>query len=225
MGAATHMMRRKILVLLVLLAAGTLALAGTHAFSSGPKKGGIDPNSAGCNCHSPTANPATAITVTGLPTEYTAGKSYDITVSSTTTVEAQASPINYGGFHLQANGGSFAARGNTQAAWVQATTGTNPTIEHTQAGEKGNAPSGGTHTWELTWTAPAKASGDVNFKLWVNRVNGNGSPDPADIWNTYTHASKAAKATGGNGGGSPSLGALAVLAAGLVGVALIVRRT
>lgn len=36
--------------------------------------------------------------------------------------------------------------------------------------------------WQLRWTAPGRASGDVQFYLAGNVVNGNGGNDVGDVW-------------------------------------------
>jgi hypothetical protein len=192
---------------------------GSVAFSAGPKAGGADPNAQGCTCHSPAASTATAITFTGLPTDkYEAGKSYDLTISSTTDVVPADPPQNHGGFHLQASGGTFAARGTTQAGWVNV--GSSPVyIEHSKSGETANEPVSGVQTWQVKWTAPTRD--DVNFKLWVNRVNGDGAPGITDHWNTQSVTVKAPTTTTTKGG-SPGfeLAILIVAAAGLLAFAL-----
>lgn len=198
----------------LLASVGLVGLAlGTDALSNGPRTGGLDVSTDGCNCHSATPNPMTAITFTGLPETYTPGQVIDLTVSSTTDVVAVEAPQNHGGFVIQATAGTFAARGTTQAGWVQ--TGANPPyIEHTKLGETTNAPVNGVQTWQVTWTAPS--SGDMTFNVWVNRVNGDGSNSAADHWNTVSDSVKGPAAGGKNG--SPGFG----LVAGLLGGALAV---
>ncbi len=204
------------------LAAVGFALAltvGTYAFSGGPKAGGAVLDPSGCNCHGVQAA-ATAITFTGVPAAYEAGKAYDVEVSSTSDVVPAADPANNGGFHLQFSKGTIAARGTTQGSWIQ--TGSTY-AEHTKTGEEQNVPAGGVQKWQLTWTAPS--SGDVVFKLWVNRVDGDASPS-GDKWNTVSMTAKGpAEEEDDDGGKSPGLApVVAILALAGVGLYLVRRR-
>ena len=151
-------MRQGLTVLVVFV---LLALAPFSQVTA--KDDGIYNRSNGCGCHSNSGSVTAQLT--GLPTAYTPGTSYGLTVAMSTTP-------NTGGFNLEVSKGALSnPDSNTQVSsnGFQATHGFSP----------------GTTTWTMDWTAPASGSGSVQFDLAVLAANGNGGTS-GDAYNTLS---------------------------------------
>lgn len=150
-----------------LLAIGSMVAYLTLTSSSGGQMGVSTTGCGGSSCHGGSANSATAIALTGIPAGgYTPGTAYNVTLSVTNMSLGKA------GFDLSVSGGTLS----------NAPTGTmlmGSELHHTTPA---NAVSG-VSTWSFTWTAPA--SGNVNFNISANAVNGN-TQQTGDVWNMVT---------------------------------------
>ncbi len=140
-------MRKAVALLLVLLVSLMAPTGMVHA-----KDEGIFNRSNGCTCHGSSGSLTPSLS--GLPTAYTAGTTYALTVGMS------GSPAT-GGFNLEVNKGGFTnpdqnARLSNNA--LQATHDLSP----------------GTVSWTLDWTAPTTGSGTVQFALAVLSGNNNG---------------------------------------------------
>src|ERR1019366_7481626 len=202
-------MKKHTFVYLIAICAGSLVISGYH---SGAGNNGYDctgaetglGNSAGCSggngCHSPSAT--TAITVAleldsaGVATtHYKGGVTYTIKLTGTNTsttslpkfgfevgsVKGSTSvvtPVNAGTFATPYPANTHYAAPNQymvvgvveQSATLAATTGTGG--------------SGTKYVESFTWTAPVAGTGTISFWGVINAVNGNGSSDSGEHWNT-----------------------------------------
>ena len=113
--------------------------------------GGKFNSSGGCGCHG--YNVVTA-QLNGVPTDYTAGSTYALTVGMGT------SPTT-GGFSLSVTKGQLS---NPDAN----------TRINSNAKQATHDYSYGTTTWSFDWTAPSAGSGSVRFDVAVLSANGNG---------------------------------------------------
>lgn len=126
-------------------------------------------NGAGCgSCHGSTASPTTTVTFTGVPAGgYTPGTTYPVTMTINNATMPKC------GFDLYVTGGTLSGNptGTTLSGGNQ--------IRH-------NTPltmTSGVYTCNFNWVAPA-AGGTVTVKVVANAVNGNGTDDSGDKWNT-----------------------------------------
>jgi hypothetical protein len=183
-------MKKKILLFSLVAGMGFIVLKSD---SSGPApsqgnrtgaKGGVTTCSSGGGCHSGTAPaPTMAIRVDstgGVPvTQYTAGKTYTVTVmgkhASNRKFGFQFATVSGTG-SAQVNAGTFA--GVTGGIAVHTAAGLN-IVEHT--GTIAAVSPADSFTKSFTWTAPATGVGTITMYLTVNAVNGNGSDDAGDI--------------------------------------------
>jgi hypothetical protein len=130
-------------------------------------------NSPGCNCHGPSANSNTAITVSGLPNEstgYVLGQVYPITVTVTNSTKVAA------GINLSVSTGSITNLGDG----LSFASGSNISIKHSSPKNMIN----GVATYSFDWIAPN--SGSTPLFLYANAiaVNNNGTTI-GDAWNSY----------------------------------------
>jgi Secretion system C-terminal sorting domain len=127
-------------------------------------------------CHG-SANAATVVALSGLPTSYVSGGTYPVTFTITNTA------YNNAGFNVLVSGGTLTAGTGSQvnAAKTQ--------ITHT-APKAGTA---GVMTFDFTWTAPATSSASVTFSAVGNAVNNLGNQG-GDMWNATTATVPAAPA-------------------------------
>lgn len=128
-------------------------------------------NGTGCgSCHGNSSNPNTTITFSGVPNNtYTPGTSYPVTM----TINNPSMPKC--GFSLYVTSGTLS--GNP--------TGTSLTpVSFNQI--RHNTPlslTSGSYICNFNWLAPA-AGGTVTVKVVANAVNGNGTDDAGDQWNS-----------------------------------------
>ena len=162
-------------VLLVLVAMAALIAAPT--MTSLPT--GIDSQGdSGCTCHGDSST-ATTIVVDGLPENFTAGQSYDFTltvVNDGMTLwqdgDAEAGwNGRSGGFRVIVSEGTVTG----DSTLTQEMKGG---LTHTTAGNK-------MRSWNLTWSAPGDDSKVVEFTLLGNAVNG-GDGFNGDQWNSIS---------------------------------------
>jgi cytochrome c oxidase subunit 1 len=161
--------------LLVLVAMAALIAAPT--MTSLPS--GIDSQGdSGCTCHGDSST-ATTIVVEGLPENFTAGQSYDFTltvVNDGMTLwqdgDAEAGwNGRSGGFRVIVSEGTVTG----ESTLTQELKGG---LTHTTAGNK-------MRSWNLTWSAPGDDSKVVEFTLLGNAVNG-GDGYNGDQWSSIS---------------------------------------
>jgi hypothetical protein len=166
-------MRIAWLALVVLLSLAVVA----QARSGGPPASTVMADN-GCSCHSADPNANTVVTVT-FPAQYLGAARHPIKITSTTDV-AQNPVGNKGGFLAWVSKGSFAKRSGSED-WYQTGTLSNGTwwIEHNGKGDSDNA----AQQWLFDWIPPTSDVGPVTLKVFVNRVNGDGTNSDLDHWN------------------------------------------
>lgn len=179
----TRPLKFVILVLSITLAAVSgLMERAVDAYASGPPgsrtgaPGELTCNAAGCHNSSATTTNSSAITINGLPTNYTGGQAYTLTVIGNDTVNSNR---NLYGFQVTAltdsgaQAGTFTITSNrTQLVQGTVNGNTRTYVEHTLTGtELVN----GHGEWQFTWTAPATSAGKVTFYVAVNAANGTGT--------------------------------------------------
>tara|TARA_B100001094_G_scaffold331520_1_gene400135 strand:+ start:4013 stop:6550 length:2538 start_codon:yes stop_codon:yes gene_type:complete len=150
-----------ILVLLVLLGSSPL----TQGNSSG-----VYNQSSGCGCHSQSGTPAATVTMTGQPTQYTAGATSTLSISVSNGISG-----NNGGFSLEVDKGTLSSgigfAVNVNSAQNSAT--------HSITGSS-------QRSWSVDWIAPSTGSGIATLSLaglTANGANGNSG----DRWATLSY--------------------------------------
>ncbi len=122
-----------------------------------------DSNGSCTSCHSPGANHGGTPVLTGVPMDYTAGTSYNLTLS------INGSSVSKFGFNITAEDQNNAKVGN----WVAGTGsqsrngGSGNGLTHTSAGTSSSS-------WNFTWVAPNSNVGPVTFYYATNQANGAG---------------------------------------------------
>jgi hypothetical protein len=159
-------MKKKLLSFFSVALGCALAFTSLQSSSGGQLGGG----SAGCSCHGP-SNAGLGINIVGLPATFTAGATYTlaVTVSSSTAIEA--------GFDLIASAGDF----NGTSATTYNMNGAKTDVTH-----KSPLPmTAGVATFgTIIYRAPS-TPGNVTFNLAGNATNNNGGTG-GDVWNTFT---------------------------------------
>lgn len=128
----------------------------------------------GSGCHNTVASASTVISITGLPTTYVNGTTYNLTLTVTNVTQTAANAR--AGFDLTVNSGTLAA--------TNINTALNGTTELRHTAPK--VLSFGTTSWTLNWTAPATGTANAVFQVACNATNGNAVNDAGDLWNTAT---------------------------------------
>ena len=150
-----------ILVLLVLLGSSPL----TQGNSSG-----VYNQSSGCGCHSQSGTPAATVTMTGQPTQYTAGATSTLSISVSNGISG-----NNGGFSLEVDKGTLSSgigfAVNVNSAQNSAT--------HSITGSS-------QRSWSVDWIAPSTGSGIATLSLAGLTANGN-SGNTGDRWATLSY--------------------------------------
>ncbi len=151
------------LALLITLAL-IFAAPGLAGVVNGKASGMHNQAANGCNCHG--GSGGVTISFSGLPTDYTAGQGYALSIGGTGGPSGSK-----GGFNLEGNKGSFSNAGSN----VKISGGS---VTHSASSAR---------SWTVTWTAPSSGSGDASFTLAVNFVNGDGNQNNAlDDWASTT---------------------------------------
>ena len=122
----------------------------------------------GCGCHSQSGSNVATPSVSGLPSAYTAGSVYQLTVSVTGGVSGSG-----GGFSMDVDKGTFSYMG-----FAVGISSSGNSATHSITGSS-------SRTWGFDWTAPNSGSGTANFQLAAMTSNGDGS-DSGDRWGTLT---------------------------------------
>ena len=147
-----------ILVLLVLLGSSPL----TQVNSSG-----VYNQSSGCGCHSQSGTPAATVTMTGQPTQYTAGATSTLSISVSNGISG-----NNGGFSLEVDKGTLSSgigfAVNVNSAQNSAT--------HSITGSS-------QRSWSVDWIAPSTGSGIATLSLAGLTADGSNG-NTGDRWAT-----------------------------------------
>ena len=144
-----------------------ILLLAVAPITQGKENGKLN-SGTGCGCHSqPGANLATP-SVSGLPSAYTPGSVYQLTVSVTGGVSGSG-----GGFSMDVDKGTFSYFGFAVGISANGDSAT-----HSITGSS-------SRTWGFDWSAPSSGSGAANFQLAALTSNGNGA-DSGDRWGTLT---------------------------------------
>ena len=159
----------------------TLPIAAV-AFKEGPYPnvtGGFGEQS--CHlCHLDNAvnAPGGSVTLEGVPPSYTAGQTYQLTVTIT------REGLRRGGFEIAARFASGKQRGRQAGTWmpidnrVQLIPGAVDKVltfvQHNLAGSR--VPATGANRWTIEWTAPSTASAAIQFNVAANASNNDDSP-------------------------------------------------
>ncbi len=163
----------------------------------------------GCTCHSSTPTASVSAQLSGIPTAYTPGTTYNLTIAI--SGGPTAGGTNAGGFDLSATGGTLQVPAGATDVQIKSGEAT-----HTTAGNDNR-------TWKVQWVAPAK--GSVTLHLAVNAVNGDGSPSSADQWNTASVTTKPVGDDSGDGEKpTPAFETALALTAIAAGVLLVSQR-
>jgi len=169
---------RILILLLVFLAAPAAVLA----FKEGPYPnvtGGFGERSCHlCHLDNPINAPGGEMRLEGVPSRYTAGETYELTV----TIAREG--LRRGGFEIAARFASGQQRGRQAGAWkpldgrVQLIPGAVDKrltfVQHNLAGSR--VPSTGANRWTIQWIAPAPAAAPVQFNVAANASNNDDSP-------------------------------------------------
>ena len=144
-----------------------ILLLAVAPITQGKENGKLN-SGTGCSCHTPSGSNAATPSVTGLPSQYTAGQTYQLTVSVTGGV-----PGSDGGFSMDVDKGTFSYMGFAVGI---SSNGDSATHSITGVNQR---------SWGFDWTAPSSGSGAANFQLATLTANGN-SANSGDQWGTLT---------------------------------------
>lgn len=152
-------------------------------------------NDVGCHTGNP-LNQNGTLEILGVPSSYTPGQSYTLTVQLSSTANAAFTSRKWG-FQLTAvamqdgKGAGFFSSPDLLVSTGDSTLGNRPYISHDADTNKVGEPSPA--VWSFTWTAPAQQVGAVGFFAAGNAANG-------DITNLgdyiYTASSNPSQSTG-----------------------------
>lgn len=171
------------------------------AFSSGPPTGvtggtaggSTEPNCSDCHTSNAVNAPGGAVTISGVPANYTpGGPAIPITVTVTKSGQRRW------GFELAVKVNSTGAQAGTLAtAQTTERIQTDPTtsiqyIEHNSSGTQIGASQG---TWTFNWTPPATNVGQITFMAAGNAANGDGTSSGDFIYITQTSSLAQAQTT------------------------------
>jgi hypothetical protein len=159
----------------------TLPIAAS-AFKEGPYPnvtGGFGEQSCHlCHNDNPINAPGGTLTLDGIPPQFIAGQTYSI------TVEIAREGLRRGGFEIAARFASGRQKGKQAGTWkpldarVQLIPGAVDRVltfvQHNLAGSR--AADRGKNAWTIEWTAPAAATGPVQFNVAANASNNDDSP-------------------------------------------------
>jgi hypothetical protein len=169
--------------ILVLVAALLIALPlAASAFKEGPYPnvtGGFGEQSCHrCHLDNPVNAPGGAVTLDGVPPTYSAGETYQLTV----TISREG--LRRGGFEIAARFASGRQRGKQAGTWkpldnrVQLIPGAVDKaltfVQHNLAGSRVAAT--GANRWTVEWTAPSPAAAAIQFNVAANASNNDDSP-------------------------------------------------
>ena len=131
-----------------------------------------------CHLDNPINAPGGAVALEGIPTAFTPGQTYPVTV----TISREG--LRRAGFEIAARFAAGKQKGRQAGSWqlrdarVQLIPGAVDKaltfVQHNQIGSRAAAP--GANTWTMEWTAPAAPAGPVQFNVAANASNNDDSP-------------------------------------------------
>lgn len=144
-----------------------LAIAFVPGPNSAYSSGFSGSASTGCGgCHDQELESSVDVTIIGIPTEYTAQQTYQLTI----TVSGE--PIgDKGGFDLAVDKGTFINPGSN------ATLESDKEVVHSDSGSR---------TWTVDWVAPQTGSGTATFEIAGMVADGTSAMD-TDRWNLASY--------------------------------------
>ncbi len=170
---------RIVIPLAVFLIGLPFALSGYKEGPSSNMTGGFgDKSCHSCHDDNPLNPRGGSLTVAGVPSRYTTGQTYPITVT------LARDGMRRGGFEIAARFASGPLKGKQAGAWrllderVQLVPSQkDPSLQFVQHNTLGSrAPTAGANSWTIEWTAPIPAAGPVQFNVAGNATNDDASP-------------------------------------------------
>lgn len=152
--------------LLMALPVALILLVGFTGGQPGSFSGSPGDNGLTCTeCHAPGANHGGTVTLSGVPSDYTAGTTYSLTLNIT------GSSVSKFGFNITAED----QNDNKVGTW---TVGTGSRLRNGGAGDGLTHTAAGTSSssWTFSWTAPSTDQGPVTFyyaTIQANNAGGN----------------------------------------------------
>ena len=132
----------------------------------------------GCTCHggenSGPNNASFDFYLEGIPNNFTLNTTYSITI---TMDNGSLTDNNANGYRMIANQGVIAAQTGDLNSHIM------------DSGATQTAEGQSTTVWNLTWTSPSEANGDVEFNSFVLLGSGDGNGSMGDYWIGKTNTS------------------------------------
>ena len=153
-------MNRKALTVVLVL----LVLLGSSPLTQG-KSNGIQNQSSGCNCHSQSGTPAATVTMTGQPSQYTAGATSTLSISVSNGVSG-----NGGGFSLEVDKGTL----SSGIGFAVNVNGAQNSATHSITGSS-------QRSWSVDWIAPSTGSGVATLSV-AGMTSDSSSGNTGDRW-------------------------------------------
>lgn len=164
-------------------------------YSTGPGYSSIYGFTSGCGgggCHASSATSSTTVAMQLLDasftpiTHYVGGGSYYVRITGTQTSGSFSLPKF--GFQVSTVNSSSSTTGNlTAVGGTHTVTVTGiKVVEHSSpiSATSGSGGAGTTYVMTIPWTAPSSGTGNVTMRGVINAVDGAGSADAGDKWNT-----------------------------------------
>jgi hypothetical protein len=129
----------------------------------------------GCTCHNNGATSERAVVmISSVPIMYELGEAYQFTIKVADSLTLSGGEGNSKAGFLLSSGfiGTFSWEEDED---IRIAADSEGDISHSKTDSDG--------TWIVTWTAPTEDTGNVNFWLAGNSVDGGGVPDTTDYWN------------------------------------------
>lgn len=131
-----------------------------------------DVSKEGCLCHSAAATNSVQIILDDVPYSWVAGQSYDLRLQLIGGPETDIGSTT-AGFSMRVSAGSL-----TESDLTQNWEGDVQTLTHNTDGARTDD-----RMWEISWIAPDNGTGDVDFWITGNSVDGDGLNIGEDSWN------------------------------------------
>jgi len=154
-----------------------LVVVGSIGFLGNAYEGGVfDQYEKGCTCHPLTAIDPAQVSILNLPAQYTPDQTYTLRILLTGGPDPGIGGNNAeGGFNLNVSAGTLSVPGGPPR--VQVNVWGNQSTHTAQGNDQ--------RQWDVEWTAPGAGTGDVNFTVTANAVDGDGTV-LGDAWGYFT---------------------------------------
>ncbi len=126
----------------------------------------------GCICHAAAAANSVQIVLDDVPYSWVTGQTYELRLQLIGGPDAKIGSTT-GGFSMRVSAGSLAESDETQN-WE----GDIQTLTHNADGARTDD-----RMWEISWIAPENGTGNVDFWITGNSVDGDGLNTGEDSWN------------------------------------------